>query len=480
MDLDSNPEQAADPNASQADNVDDDRPGAVIDLGDFNYANYIQQYSGFAKVERCYFIAQRAPKLAAVAFNDMVETLKSLKSTTIYKEYVSTLAPQLEIDYEIDTAWVQASDKEAHHRYEKLDRELNLAKTNLNKEAIRAGHIALGDYYIERGEFNSAVKCYMRAREFCKTAALECALFTRVVKAQSLAGTHSAAASHAARVERAAETLPKSVARNSFLAATNAVAALHSSSYRQAARHFANVRLPAQETGDNDNNNNNNNSSSGGDPWLPPSVQASDVALGGVLCGLASLERSAIRSRLLEGEAFGALLAAASHLSLRALLQDYISSRYSSLFERLEQLRPRLELDIHLSKSADALLQSIRRKALTQYASPYSTIDLTRMATSFNTPLAELERELAALIADNLIAARIDSHNKRLIQSRQDERTDTFSSVLSTGDRYAAQTRDMLWRVSLAQAGMVVGRDTSTRSLSPSNRDRPRKHRPNH
>ena len=255
---------------------------------------------------------------------------------------------------------------------------------------------------------------------------------------------------------------------------------LHSSSYRQAARHFANVRLPAQETGDNDNNNNNNNNSSGGDPWLPPSVQASDVALGGVLCGLASLERSAIRSRLLEGEAFGALLAAASHLSLRALLQDYISSRYSSLFERLEQLRPLLELDIHLSKSADALLQSIRRKALTQYASPYSTIDLTRMATSFNTPLAELERELAALIADNLIAARIDSHNKRLIQSRQDERTDTFSSVLSTGDRYAAQTRDMLWRVSLAQAGMVVGRDTSTRSLSPSNRDRPRKHRPNH
>merc|ERR1712169_135011 len=160
----------------------------------------------------------------------------------------------------------------------------------------------------------------MRAREFCKTAALECALFTRVVKAQSLAGTHSAAASHAARVERAAETLPKSVARNSFLAATNAVAALHSSSYRQAARHFANVRLPAQETGDNDNND-----SSGADPWLPPSVQASDVALGGVLCGLASLERSAIRSRLLEGEAFGALLAAASHLSLRALLQDYIS-----------------------------------------------------------------------------------------------------------------------------------------------------------
>ena len=347
-----------------------------------------------------------------------------------------------------------------------------------------------------------------------------CTQFTRVVKAQSLAGTHSAAASHAARVERAAETLPKSVARNSFLAATNAVAALHSSSYRQAARmcfivfqcvyvcvhvcvcdcvcpcvyhvdvnmraflcvgHFANVRLPAQETGDNDNNNNNNNNnSSGADPWLPPSVQASDVALGGVLCGLASLERSAIRSRLLEGEAFGALLAAASHLSLRALLQDYISSRYSSLFERLEQLRPRLELDIHLSKSADALLQSIRRKALTQYASPYSTIDLTRMATSFNTPLAELERELAALIADNLIAARIDSHNKRLIQSRQDERTDTFSSVLSTGDRYAAQTRDMLWRVSLAQAGMVVGRDTSTRSLSPSNRDRPRKHRPNH
>jgi hypothetical protein len=41
------------------------------------------------------------------------------------------------IDYELDNAWIQAREKEAHHRYEKLDHELNLAKTNLNKDAIR-------------------------------------------------------------------------------------------------------------------------------------------------------------------------------------------------------------------------------------------------------------------------------------------------------------------------------------------------------
>jgi COP9 signalosome complex subunit 1 len=74
------------------------------------------------------------------------------------------------------------------------------------------------------------------------------------------------------------------------------------------------------------------------------------------------------------------------------------------------------------------------------------------MAEAFNTPLAALEVELAGLIADNEIAARIDSHNKRLIQRRQDQRTDTFHNVIKTGDSYTTQTRDMLWRISLAQA----------------------------
>lgn len=26
----------------------------------------------------------------------------------------------------------------------------------------------MGDYYMDRGEYASAVKCYMRARDFCK------------------------------------------------------------------------------------------------------------------------------------------------------------------------------------------------------------------------------------------------------------------------------------------------------------------------
>jgi hypothetical protein len=116
----------------------------------------------------------------------------------------------------------------------------------------------------------------------------------------------------------------------------------------------------------------------GEEAWLPAGVAPSDAALAGVLCGLASLERSAIRSRLVDAETFAALLPLAASLGLRPLLNDYMSSRYSALFTRLAALRPRLLLDVHLAKHAEVLLQTIRRKALAQYASPYSSIGKCR------------------------------------------------------------------------------------------------------
>lgn len=47
-----------------------------------------------------------------------------------------------------------------------------------------------------------------------------------------------------------------------------------------------------------------------------------------------------------------------------------------------------------------------------QYFSPYSSVDLHKMATAFNTDVASLENELIALILDGQISARIDSHDK--------------------------------------------------------------------
>ena len=48
----------------------------------------------------------------------------------------------------------------------------------------------------------------------------------------------------------------------------------------------------------------------------------------------------------------------------------------------------------------------------TQYFSPFSSVDLHRMAAAFNTTVPSLEDELTQLILDGQISARIDSNAK--------------------------------------------------------------------
>lgn len=51
-------------------------------------------------------------------------------------------------------------------------------------------------------------------------------------------------------------------------------------------------------------------------------------------------------------------------------------------------------------------------RTVSQYFSPYVSADMTKMATAFNTTVAQLEDELTKLILDGQISARIDSHSK--------------------------------------------------------------------
>lgn len=54
----------------------------------------------------------------------------------------------------------------------------------------------------------------------------------------------------------------------------------------------------------------------------------------------------------------------------------------------------------------DTLYEQIRHKALIQYTTPFISVDLNRMAASFKTNVAGLEKELAALIMENQIQVR--------------------------------------------------------------------------
>lgn len=78
------------------------------------------------------------------------------------------------------------------------------------------------------------------------------------------------------------------------------------------------------------------------------------------------------------------------------------------------------------------------------------------MANAFQTDLGKLEEELAKLITESVISARIDSHNKRLVARQVEERNATFNRTNEIGNRFQVSTKALLLRVNLVRAGMTI------------------------
>ena len=58
------------------------------------------------------------------------------------------------------------------------------------------------------------------------------------------------------------------------------------------------------------------------------------------------------------------------------------------------------------------IIENIRKKALIQYVTPYKVIDLREISKAFNLPIERIETEIADLIINKQIQAKIDSHSK--------------------------------------------------------------------
>ena len=138
---------------------------------------------------------------------------------------------------------------------------------------------------------------------------------------------------------------------------------------------------------------------------------AQDVALYGVLCALGSLDRAEVL-KLLESQTFRESLDMAPQI--RELALDFCSCRYAACLASLERLQEALCLDVHLHGQVANLCEQIRSKGIVQYFAPFLSVSLHRMADAFNTDVESMQRELAKLIGQRQLDAKIDSERKIL------------------------------------------------------------------
>ena len=201
-------------------------------------------------------------------------------------------------------------------------------------------------------------------------------------------------------------------------------------------------------------------------------VSPANVALYGGLCALACYNRDELRDNILTNTNFKQLLEAEPQL--REVITSFHESNYKRCFKIMDEMKNNWLLDLYLSSHVDTLYKMIRERALCQYFGSYSSIDMRKMATAFNTSVDDLQEELAVLIQNDAIQGRIDSHNKILLAKEVNHRTAILDKAVELGDEFERKSNVMLAKCALVKARVVVswkngqGRDNDQSASSTS------------
>ncbi|RGB38091.1 COP9 signalosome complex subunit 1 [Rhizophagus diaphanus] len=411
---------------------------------------YISNYKGHTKVDRLLFIAKRCPSLQIDAYRLALQELRD--HSLDHARYISAATKLNEVltaqgypSFSIDNTWVDSTQKRAKSLLERLEVELKNYKNNLIKESIRMGHNDLGDHYYNCGNLTNALKCYSRTRDYCTTAKHVIEMCLNVIKVSIELGNFSHVHSYVIKAESTPDIQPAVQAK---LKVAAALAHLDNNKYKLAARLFLETSFEISHPANN----------------YSEVISPNDIAVYGGLCALASFDRSELKSKVIDNAEFKQFLELEPHI--RELIHGFYNSKYSVVLDILDKWKNDYLLDLHLHSHVENLYDNIRKKALVQYFSPFLTVDMNKMAQSFGTNVPKLERELAKLITENHIQARIDSHKKILCAKQQDQRSGIFYKALKMGDEFEQSTNAMLLRMNLLKANLVV---TTNQNISAFN-----------
>lgn len=112
-----------------------------------------------------------------------------------------------------------------------------------------------------------------------------------------------------------------------------------------------------------------------------------------------------------------------------------VGTHRSDLMVSLAFPQARLRLDLHLGPHIDALLTSIRQRALQSYFSPFASVSLERMSDAFGWSPEATQVAVVELIQSGALKARIDSAKGILVAKRVEPRLEAFRNALEQGEK---------------------------------------------
>jgi len=113
----------------------------------------------------------------------------------------SLVRPAADDTIPLDTTWIDEQDKKAASTLNSLELELNHHLSSQNKEGSRVTLNQLGHYYYGRGDYENALRTYLRPRTDCVTPGQILEMYTNVVRAMMALKRSSHAISYVAKAE---------------------------------------------------------------------------------------------------------------------------------------------------------------------------------------------------------------------------------------------------------------------------------------
>lgn len=96
----------------------------------------------------------------------------------------------------------------------------------------------------------------------------------------------------------------------------------------------------------------------------------------------------------------------------------------------------------------------------------YSTVQLSVVAAKFQRSVAEMEEDLAVLITDGRLVARIDTTLGIVAKRPADVRAETYATVIAMGDRYLRDTKALALRISLTRHDVVIKKERKEKAAA--------------
>jgi COP9 signalosome complex subunit 1 len=392
--------------------------------------DYISRYEGQTKFKRLQNIVDKSINLRMEAYLLLMEESKRTVNTEAYLNYASWSPNILGTAYDIDKHWVDNVDRKMTLKLEKLMSESNSARSSMMNESIRLSYLDLGYHYYDVGNLHEAQRLFSRMRDYCTTsrhyADMNFSILTVLVDLGILASIPSYLSKSSTWSYDPISSAKAKVMQGLF--------DLSEKNYKGSARSFLSVEK------DLDSN-------------FAKVIAPEDIAVYGVILGMASLERMEFK-RLSESKSFRGFLELVP--GLQTLVSKYIGRHFGECVPYIDAMIPEWKLDIYLANHVDAIVLKIKENFVVEYFAPYSALSLVKMSAALNIEQEALEMQIYRLIVANKINARIDDETKSIVQVTKNNLDKTLQHVKSLSDTHVMNLKDGLLRLSLIKEKMTL------------------------